>query len=159
MSCDLPEYKYEVYINKYSVERLRAHTSWHLVMVLIHTKHSVFNLPLAKPTPKGTLVLVTSVLACWRLGPRGVLAVYIMGEGERSDGAWYCEPPKNTWAWNFTPKKISGIKMPYRKIGAHHVTDLLTQKNTEGVNFQSKNNVAPPVMYTANPHPPLGTWL
>lgn len=43
--------------------------------------------------------------------------------------------------------------MPYRKIGAHHVTDLLTQKNTEGVNFQSKNNVRPPVMYTANTPP------
>lgn len=155
MSCDLPEYKYEVYIDKYSVEHLRALTSWHLVMVLIHTKHYVFNLPLAKPAPKGTLVFVTSVLACWRLGPRGYSQYtwWVWGEG-RSDGAWYRKPKKNTRAWNFTPKKIPGNKMPYRKIGAHHVTDLLTQKKYWGCKFSIQKQCQTP-RHVYCKYPPL----
>ena len=44
--------------------------------------------------------------------PGGVLAVYMTG-GVR--WSFILRTQKNTWAWNFTPKKIPGIKIFYPK--------------------------------------------
>ena len=94
------------------------------------------------------------------------------GKYPRSDGASYCKPkkvhepetlhPKNTWHQNFLPNNIQDyntsmliyyIKQALRP--KKHVTDLLTQKYTEGVNFQpSKCWTTSPVMYTASTPPP-----
>ena len=69
---------------------------------------------------------------------------------------------KNTWHPHFLPKKYK-TKYLNTDLFNHtdfqtlqkYMTDLFTQKNTEGVNFQPPQNTSDlPVMYTAST--PLG---
>ena len=96
-----------------------------------------------------------------------------------SDGASYCEPKKihdpeilhqkNTWHQNFLPpqKTRPSTSIPIYSIRQTldlkiYVTDLLTPKNSEGVNRQApKIRRTSPSCILQAPHPPLGfsdTW-
>ena len=106
-------------------------------------------------------------------GPQGGTCCIRDRGGGGSDRGSYCEPKKiHDWAWNFKPKKIPGIKIFYPKNTRlntsilmysikqtlrpkkKYVKNLLTQKNTEGVNFQPKKirRTSPSCMLQVSPH-------
>ena len=118
----------------------------------------------------GCLISNSNIIECF---PGGILAVYKMGG---SDRASYREPQKIYFPEIFSSKKylaskfstqkkiqdvntsilINSIKQTLRP--KKYMTDLLTPKNTEGVNFQPQKNTSDhPVMYTAII--PLGVFL
>ena len=91
-----------------------------------------------------------------------------------ADGASYCKLKKNTQARNLTPHTYLAMvpQFPAERIQdlntsiliysikdlKKNVTNLLTQKNTKGVNFQPPKNTSDlPLMYTCTTSTPLGS--
>ena len=104
----------------------------------------------------------THIPRAW--GGGGTCSIHDGGGVRRS---FILQTQKNTWAWNFTHKKVPSTQKNTRLSTStliysikqtlrpkKYVTDLLTQKNTEGVNFHPKKNTSDlPVRYTTSTPP------
>lgn len=139
--------------------------NYHLSLYIMIPYWGVFMYELSKRLCSPRVLVVQ-----WpRKGRRGTCSIQDGG----SDGASYCKPKKNTWAWNFTPLKIPGIKIFYPKkktrlstsiliysikqtLRPQQIRDIsLDPKQIPSVNFQPQNIHRPPrQVYCKYPPPP-----